>query len=336
MEKQFTHFDAKGNAIMVDVTEKQVTQREAIASGKIQISEAVLKAITSGNVTKGDVLGVARVAGIMAAKRTWELIPMCHPLMLTKCTIDFNIDEKACMIEATCLVKVSGQTGVEMEALTGVNVALLTIYDMCKAIDKGMVISDIKLLEKQGGKSGHYIRSEKQCVFAVSGIKNSGKTTLITKLVSALTQKGYKVGVIKHDGHEFKADHEGTDSYKHKEAGAKNVIVYSKTKVMMIKDDVMPEIESLIKLQQDMDIVILEGMKHSQYPKIEIVRSDVSTQSVCQKETLLALVTDTALIIEGIPSIHLNDFEKIFKVILDYIHDDENGKAKRKANSRLE
>ena len=329
MEKQFTHFDAKGNAIMVDVTEKQVTQREAIASGKIKMNEAVLKAITSGNITKGDVLGVARVAGIMAAKRTWELIPMCHPLMLTKCTIDFKIDEKACMVEATCLVRVSGQTGVEMEALTGVNVALLTIYDMCKAIDKGMVISDIKLLEKQGGKSGHYIRSEKQCVFAVSGIKNSGKTTLITKLVNALTQKGYKVGVIKHDGHEFKADHEGTDSYKHKEAGAKNVIVYSKTKVMMIKEDIMPEIESLIKLQQDMDIVILEGMKHSQYPKIEIVRSDISTQSVCQKETLLALVTDTALKIDGIPSIQLNDFEKIFKVILEYIHDEQNGKTKR-------
>ena len=160
MEKQFTHFDAQGNAVMVDVTEKQVTQREAIASGKIQMNEAVLKAIKSGNVTKGDVLGGARVAGIMAAKRTWELIPMCHPLMLTKCSIDFKIDEKNSVVEARCLVKVSGQTGVEMEALTGVNVALLTIYDMCKAIDKGMIISDIKLLEKQGGKSGHYIRSE--------------------------------------------------------------------------------------------------------------------------------------------------------------------------------
>ncbi|MDY5483433.1 MAG: cyclic pyranopterin monophosphate synthase MoaC [Clostridium sp.] len=187
MEEKLTHFDAKGNAIMVDVTEKNITHRTAVASGKIRVNESVMKAVLEGTVAKGDVLGVARVAGIMAAKRTWELIPMCHPLMLTKCTIDFKIDEKACMVEATCLVRVSGQTGVEMEALTGVNVALLTIYDMCKAIDKGMVISDIKLLEKQGGKSGHYIRSEKQCVFAVSGIKNSGKTTLTTKLVNALT-----------------------------------------------------------------------------------------------------------------------------------------------------
>lgn len=160
MEKQLTHFDSKGNAVMVDVTEKAVTQREAIASGKIQVNEAVFNAIANGTVKKGDVLGVARVAGIMAAKRTWELIPMCHPLMLTKCTIDFSLDETHLSVEAKCLVKVSGQTGVEMEALTGVNVALLTIYDMCKAIDKGMVISDIKLLEKQGGKSGHYIREE--------------------------------------------------------------------------------------------------------------------------------------------------------------------------------
>ena len=160
MEKQLTHFDSKGNAVMVDVTEKAVTQREAIASGKIQVSEAVFNAIANGTVKKGDVLGVARVAGIMAAKRTWELIPMCHPLMLTKCTVDFSLDKVHLTVEAKCLVKVSGQTGVEMEALTGVNVALLTIYDMCKAIDKGMVISDIKLLEKQGGKSDHYIREE--------------------------------------------------------------------------------------------------------------------------------------------------------------------------------
>lgn len=160
MEKQLTHFDGKGNAVMVDVTEKAVTQREAIASGKIQVNEAVFNAIAQGTVKKGDVLGVARVAGIMAAKKTWELIPMCHPLMLTKCTIDFSLDEANLTVEAKCLVKVSGQTGVEMEALTGVNVALLTIYDMCKAIDKGMVINDIKLLEKQGGKSGHYIREE--------------------------------------------------------------------------------------------------------------------------------------------------------------------------------
>ena len=160
MEKQLTHFDEKGNAVMVDVSDKNVTSRMAVATGRIKVNEAVFKAITEGTVKKGDVLGVARVAGIMAAKRTWELIPMCHPLMLTKCSIDFSLDEKELEVEASCLVKVSGQTGVEMEALTGVQVALLTIYDMCKAIDKGMVIKEVKLMEKQGGKSGHYKRDQ--------------------------------------------------------------------------------------------------------------------------------------------------------------------------------
>lgn len=160
MEKELTHFDEKGNAVMVDVSDKGVTSRMAIATGRIKVNEAVFKAITEGTVKKGDVLGVARIAGIMAAKKTWELIPMCHPLMITKCSIDFALDEKHLEVEANCLVKVTGQTGVEMEALTGVNVALLTIYDMCKAIDKGMVIKEVKLMEKQGGKSGHYIRNE--------------------------------------------------------------------------------------------------------------------------------------------------------------------------------
>lgn len=160
MEKQLTHFDQKGNAVMVDVSEKTETQRVAIASGKIKVNQAVYDAIVNQTVKKGDVLGVARVAGIMAAKKTWELIPMCHPLMLTKCSIDFNLDDENKVIEAVCLVKVKGQTGVEMEALTGVNVALLTIYDMCKALDKGMVMSEIKLMEKQGGKSGRYKRED--------------------------------------------------------------------------------------------------------------------------------------------------------------------------------
>lgn len=160
MEKQLTHFDQKGNAIMVDVSEKVETKRVAIASGKIKVNQEVYDAIVNQTVKKGDVLGVARVAGIMAAKKTWELIPMCHPLMLTKCSIDFNLEDETKTIEAVCLVKVKGQTGVEMEALTGVNVALLTIYDMCKALDKGMVMSEIKLMEKQGGKSGHYIRED--------------------------------------------------------------------------------------------------------------------------------------------------------------------------------
>ena len=157
MTDKLYHFDSKGNAIMVDVTEKNVTERKAIAKGKIFVNDETYKRILDGNMTKGDVLGVARIAGIMATKKTSDLIPMCHPLMLTKSQIDFEFNEKEKSITAISTVKLSGKTGVEMEALTGVNVALLTIYDMCKAIDKNMVISDIHLVEKTGGKSGNFI-----------------------------------------------------------------------------------------------------------------------------------------------------------------------------------
>ena len=157
MNNKLNQFDSKGNAIMVDVTEKKATERQAIARGKIFVNEETYKRILEGNMAKGDVLAVARVAGIMATKKTSDLIPMCHPLMLTKSQIDFEFNEEEKSITAISLVKLAGQTGVEMEALTGVNVALLTIYDMCKAIDKNMVISDVHLVEKTGGKSGRFV-----------------------------------------------------------------------------------------------------------------------------------------------------------------------------------
>ncbi|SEJ30590.1 cyclic pyranopterin phosphate synthase [Propionispira arboris] len=152
-----THFDATGNAIMVDVSEKSGTSRIAVAKGKIVVNQEVYKAIAAGNVKKGDVLGVARVAGIMAAKQTSTLIPMCHPLLITKCSVDFVMFPDESAIEANATVKVNGQTGVEMEALTAVSIALLTIYDMCKALDKTMEIQNIALIEKSGGKSGHFV-----------------------------------------------------------------------------------------------------------------------------------------------------------------------------------
>lgn len=157
MVEKLNHFDSNGNAIMVDVTQKNITERQAIARGKIFVNDETFTKIVEGNMSKGDVLGVARVAGIMATKKTYDLIPMCHPLMLTKSKIDFEFNEEEKSITAISLVKLSGKTGVEMEALTGVNVALLTIYDMCKAIDKNMVISDIHLVEKTGGKSGKFV-----------------------------------------------------------------------------------------------------------------------------------------------------------------------------------
>ena len=157
-ENNLTHFDAAGNAVMVDVSEKPVTAREATAHGIITMNAEAFAAVESGTVKKGDVLGVARVAGIMATKRTSDLIPLCHPLMLSHASVDFTVLEEEGAIQAECTVKLSGKTGVEMEALTGVTVALLTIYDMCKAVDRSMELSDIHLVHKEGGKSGVYDR----------------------------------------------------------------------------------------------------------------------------------------------------------------------------------
>ena len=156
----FTHFDLKGNAVMVDVSEKKETVREATASGRILMSEECFRMVKTGGMKKGDVLGVARVAGIMGAKKTSELIPLCHILNLTGVEVEFEFQPEICAIEARCTAKTVGKTGVEMEALTGVNIALLTIYDMCKAVDKGMLIEDIHLMRKSGGKSGLWVAQE--------------------------------------------------------------------------------------------------------------------------------------------------------------------------------
>lgn len=154
MSKSLTHIDAEGTARMVDVGAKQETRRVAVASGRITMAASALAAIRAGDAPKGDVLGTARIAGIMAAKKTSELVPMCHPLLLDAVNVDFTFEEAA--IEARATVSLTGKTGVEMEAITAASIALLTIYDMAKALDKGMVIGDIRLVEKLGGKSGHW------------------------------------------------------------------------------------------------------------------------------------------------------------------------------------
>ena len=158
-EPALNHFDEKGQAHMVDVSSKTETLRTATAKGRLKVSPPVYAAIEGGTARKGDVLGVARLAGIMAAKKTSDLIPLCHPLPLTGVSVDFTLLPKDCAVEAAATAKITGKTGVEMEALTAVSTALLTIYDMCKAIDKGMEITDIHLEEKSGGKSGHYQRA---------------------------------------------------------------------------------------------------------------------------------------------------------------------------------
>jgi cyclic pyranopterin monophosphate synthase len=157
---KLSHFDDEGKARMVDVTGKEVTDREAVASATISMKPETLRLILDRKVTKGDVFGVARVAGIMAAKRTPDLIPMCHPLNISSVTIDFSVDDNKSEVGITASVRVTGQTGVEMEALVAASVAALTVYDMCKAADREMVISEIMLLRKSGGKSGEFTRKK--------------------------------------------------------------------------------------------------------------------------------------------------------------------------------
>lgn len=155
---KLTHIDEEGKARMVDVSEKTATQREALAKGSVIMTRETLELIKDRSIAKGDVIAAARIAGIMAAKKTSELIPMCHPLNITSVKVDIGIDDKHNRVDIEAKVKITGQTGVEMEALTAVSVAALTIYDMCKAVDKGMIITDIMLIEKRGGKSGEYKR----------------------------------------------------------------------------------------------------------------------------------------------------------------------------------
>ena len=160
MSSPLTHFDAAGQAHMVDIADKQSTHRIAIATGAIRMLPKTLALITQGSAKKGDVLGIARIAAIMGAKRTSELIPLCHPISISRIAVDFEILSESAAVACTARVECNGQTGVEMEALTAVQVALLTIYDMCKAADRGMVIDGVRLMEKHGGKSGSFIAGD--------------------------------------------------------------------------------------------------------------------------------------------------------------------------------
>jgi len=159
-QKTFSHFDAAGNARMVDIGGKNSTDRLAVAAGRVIMAPITRRMVLEGRTTKGDALGVARIAGIMAAKKVDGLIPLCHPLAVNRVDIDFAFPDDGCSVAIQATVGINGRTGVEMEALTAVSVAALTLYDMCKAVDKNMVISDIRLLEKSGGKSGKYVREQ--------------------------------------------------------------------------------------------------------------------------------------------------------------------------------
>ena len=333
---EFTHFNGQGEAIMVDVSEKQDTVREATASGRIRMSEECYAKVKAGDMKKGDVLGVARVAGIMATKQTSSLIPMCHLLCLNKSTIDFEIEEGQGLIKAICTVKVSGKTGVEMEALMGVNVTLLTIYDMCKAMDRAMEITDVHLEHKEGGKSGIYDRRErkKPLVVSICGCKNSGKTTFIERVLPILIQKQVKTAVVKHDGHSFEPDVEGTDSDRVRKAGACATAVFCDTHSMVVKQKA-GTVEDMLEAVDEADLVLLEGGKNWDFPKIELVRKGNSERLAGNGRNLLAVATD----IEGfqvekaapgtcgtvsedgsaVPVIALDDYKKAADLILELL-----------------
>jgi molybdenum cofactor biosynthesis protein MoaC/molybdopterin-guanine dinucleotide biosynthesis protein MobB len=284
------------------------------------LNAEALAAVEKGTVAKGDVLGLARVAAIMAMKRTAELIPLCHPLSLENCAAEFEIDRPSRRIRLTCTVKLSGRTGAEMEALTGVSVGLLTIYDMCKALDKTMEIGGVRLLEKTGGRSGHFIaRKPGPAFLAVSGVKNSGKTTLIEKLIPRLAEKGFRCGVIKHDGHDFSPDVPGTDTHRLLAAGAEGAGIFSSTKSMLVRRGGDAEETALARHFEDLDLIFLEGFKHSGHPKIEVVRGAVSSAPVCAPETLLALATDLPLHLEGVLVCRPDDIEKLGQLVETHI-----------------
>ena len=320
--KGLTHFDASGQAVMVDVGGKDITRRTARAGGFISLSAEALEAVEKGTVAKGDVLGLARAAAIMAMKRAADMIPLCHPLNLEHCAADFEIDRLGRRIHIICTVKLSGRTGAEMEALTGVSIGLLTIYDMCKSLDKAMEIGGVRLLEKTGGRSGHFTAKKPAgapAVLAVSGVKNSGKTTLIEKLIPKLAEKGFRCGAIKHDGHDFSPDVAGTDTYRLLAAGAAGVGIFSAAKAMLVQTGGGVDESVLARHFENLDIIFLEGFKYSGYPKIEVLRGAVSTVPVSAPETLLALATDLPLPLAGVTVCHPDDLERLGELVAAHI-----------------
>ena len=330
-----THVDEHGDVRMVDVSEKDVTRRIAIAESTILMHPETQAMVLEDRAKKGDVLACARVAGIMASKRTSELIPMCHPLMITKSKVEIEPIASAGAsangadavrpgwatpredgrvgfhVQVTC--GVTGVTGIEMEALTGASVACLTIYDMCKAVDRGMEIVDVRLLRKEGGRSGVWDRAERAALaaadetktqaaapfdttepdvsplpggpgtgkpapaFAFIGYQNSGKTTLVEKVIAKLTQRGMRVGSIKHHGHKgFDIDQTGKDSWRHAQAGSRHVGLVSPDRYAEYANTEREvPVTDLLTHYTDVDVVIVEGYKTAGLPNIVVARSGV-------------------------------------------------------------
>lgn len=320
---ELTHVDEHGDVRMVDVGEKAVTQRLAIAEGSILMHPETQAMVLEDRAKKGDVLACARIAGIMASKRTSDIIPMCHPLNLTKAKVEIEpiASGARCVrgwaparedgrvgfrVRATC--GVTGVTGIEMEALTAASAACLTIYDMCKAVDRGMEVVDVRLLRKEGGRSGVWDREAELAAsltdadgmdeaeqpvasalpggpntgaqapaVAFVGYQNSGKTTLVEKVISRLTQRGVRVGSVKHHGHKgFEIDQPGKDSWRHAQAGSRHVgLISPDAYAEYARTSEEVTVTDILTRYTDVDAVIVEGYKAAGLPSIVVARSGI-------------------------------------------------------------
>ena len=369
---------------MVDVSDKAETHRIAIAEGTILMHPETQAMVLQDRAKKGDVLACARVAGIMAIKRTSDIIPMCHPLLITKSKCDIEpiapagtpADETPegwaparsdgqVGFHVLVTAGVTGKTGIEMEALTGASAACLTIYDMCKAVDRGMEIVDVRLLHKEGGRSGVWDRAERQAVAAEAaaadgtvpasapvavpapaaptpavpaiafiGYQNSGKTTLVEKVIAELTRRGLRVGSLKHHGHHgFDIDVPAKDTWRHHQAGSKHVGLICATRWAEYADtreeDEMPARE-LLSRYNDVDVVIIEGYKTEGFDNIVVARSGVdrlrgkSSLDLVDGRTL-ALACNEALARQAFDAgfatraININDARAICDLIQDHL-----------------
>ena len=375
---ELTHVDAKGEVRMVDVSDKAETHRIAIAEGTILMHPETQAMVLQDRAKKGDVLACARVAGIMAIKRTSDIIPMCHPLLITKSKCDIEpiapagtpADETPegwaparadgqVGFHVLVTAGVTGKTGIEMEALTGASAACLTIYDMCKAVDRGMEIVDVRLLHKEGGRSGVWDRAERQVAaveaadvdgavsasvsaapalsvpaIAFIGYQNSGKTTLVEKVIAELTRRGLRVGSLKHHGHHgFDIDVPAKDTWRHHQAGSKHVGLICATRWAEYADtreeDEMPARE-LLSRYNDVDVVIIEGYKTEGFDNIVVARSGVdrlrgkSSLDLVDGRTL-ALACNEALARQAFDAgfatraININDARAICDLIQDHL-----------------
>ena len=377
---ELTHVDAKGEVRMVDVSDKAETHRIAIAEGTILMHPETQAMVLQDRAKKGDVLACARVAGIMAIKRTSDIIPMCHPLLITKSKCDIEpiapagtpADETPegwaparpdgqVGFHVLVTAGVTGKTGIEMEALTGASAACLTIYDMCKAVDRGMEIVDVRLLHKEGGRSGVWDRAERQAAAAEAaaadgtapvaapapaaptpavpaiafiGYQNSGKTTLVEKVIAELTRRGLRVGSLKHHGHHgFDIDVPAKDTWRHHQAGSKHVGLICATRWAEYADtreeDEMPARE-LLSRYNDVDVVIIEGYKTEGFDNIVVARSGVdrlrgkSSLDLVDGHTL-ALACNEALARQAFDAgfatraININDARAICDLIQDHL-----------------